>query len=185
MIDPADLTALSRAMSHALRHAPAAYGLTLAADGSAPLDDLVAALREAHSRWSALEEADLRAAIDASEKKRHAIEDGRIRARYGHSAAVDIARDPTPPPAILFHGTSPDAVASILDAGLRPMARRQVHLSADRDTALRVGRRKSAAPAILVVRALAAHGAGVAFFEVDDRIWLADAIPPGFITREA
>src|ERR671914_1197035 len=68
-------------------------------------------------------------------------EGNRIRANQGHSLDVDLGLTPLEPPAVLYHGTSRAMVPTILAEGLRPMARRQVHLSADRDTAVTVGRR--------------------------------------------
>lgn len=55
-----------------------------------------------------------------------------------------IVKTPGTPPAVLFHGTATASLPVILADGLRPMRRQYVHLSADRDTALSVGSRKSA-----------------------------------------
>jgi putative RNA 2'-phosphotransferase len=51
----------------------------------------------------------------------------------------------------------------------------------DRDTAYSVGRRKSVAAAVLVIRASEARQHGARFWPGNQMVWLADYIPPTFI----
>ena len=59
--------------------------------------------------------------IEKSEKKRHEIKDGRIRAFYGDSIPMKIWKEEKTPPDILYHGTARRKVwlADII-ATLRP-----------------------------------------------------------------
>ena len=180
-LDRSDLRDLSRLLSLVLRHKPETLGLQLDPAGWVGIPVLIAALRQADRRWGTVGLGDLEAVAGAFDKKRHEIADGRIRAAYGHSIQVEAAPAPSVPPDLLYHGTSPDAAGAILRDGLRPMSRQRVHLSTDTATAIEVGRRKSDNPVILIVRATAAHGSGILFYEVDRRIWQADAIPPQYI----
>lgn len=172
---------LSRSVSHALRHEPWLYELELDAEGWVPVESLIAALRDEKPEWSALTEADLEHMITASEKKRHELRDGKIRAYYGHSTPQRLTLNRTEPPAILYHGTSPENAEIIRSEGLRPMGRQYVHLSADNETATKVGARKTQSPIILRVDAMAASAAGIAFYHGNEMVWLADTIPPAFI----
>lgn len=86
---------------------------------------------------------------------------------------------------MLFHGTTADAVASILRDGLRPMSRQYVHLSADAATALQVGSRRRREVALLVVAAGEASRDGVTFYDAGRGVWLADAVPARYVAREA
>ena len=61
------------------------------------------------------------------------------------------------------------------------MERRQVHLSADLDTARQVGTRKAPRPALLVVDAAAASAVGVLFYPGGGPVWLTDAVPGRFL----
>lgn len=176
-----DYVRLSKTVSRALRHDPDAYGLTLDAEGWTPVEDLLAALRPRRREWRDLSEDDLRAMMAAASKQRYELRDGRIRAFYGHSLDGPIKRTPVQPPDLLYHGTAPEAAALILDEGLKPMSRQNVHLSTDRDTARMVGRRHAAAPVILEIRAADACRAGVQFYHGNEDVWLADAIPAEFI----
>lgn len=85
MIEPEHKTQLSKTISHALRHEPASYGLTLDETDSVALDDLVAALRNARKEFSKVDEFDIVELTLEAAKVRHQIEAGRIRALYGHS----------------------------------------------------------------------------------------------------
>ena len=169
---------LSRTVSHALRHDPARYGLTLDADGWAGVGDLLAALRRQRSGWARLDRSDLERMIARSDKPRFELTGDRIRARYGHSLPGKVPRLREPPPPLLYHGTTPEAAPRILAEGLRPMGRQYVHLSTDERTAREVGRRRTRRPVVLAVRAGAAHAAGVPFYRGEAGIWLADHVPP-------
>jgi putative RNA 2'-phosphotransferase len=176
-----DLRDVSRATSHALRHEPWLYELELDDAGWVATEALLAALRGERRAWSSLTEADLAAMIEQSDKKRYELRVGHIRALYGHSTPQKLLKEPAEPPAMLYHGTSPDAAKSITADGLRPMSRQYVHLSTDTEMAMQVGRRKADAPIILIVHAGEAHAHGVAFYRGNDRVWLADMVPPAFI----
>ena len=176
-----DLSNLSRAVSHALRHEPWLYELELDEEGWADVGALLTALHQESPAWSDLTEPNLAEMIRVSSKQRHELANGRIRALYGHSLPGKLRRTPAAPPARLFHGTAPATESRIRESGLLPMGRQYVHLSLDEETAIAVGRRKSPDPIILVVRAEDAWKAGVIFYAGNDKVWLADRVPPEFI----
>jgi putative RNA 2'-phosphotransferase len=57
------------------------------------------------------------------------------------------------------------------------MGRHYVHLSADEKTAKLVGSRHTGKVVILQVQARAAYGAGIAFYQEHNGVWLSDAVP--------
>lgn len=181
VVMPKDLTNLSRLVSRALRHEPWVFELELDEQGWADSVALLAALRDRSGAWADLSRDDLAEMIRTSPKQRHEMVGGKIRAIYGHSLPGIIKRAPSEPPLRLFHGTTPATLPKIHAAGLLPMGRQYVHLSADYETATAVGLRKSTGPAILVVRAHEAWKSGVAFYHGNEKVWLADAIYPEFI----
>jgi len=174
-------TSISKAMSHALRHEPGAYGLELGADGSAPLADLADALDRSGIQAS-LE--DLRRVVAESDKQRFVVQSDRIRAQYGHSTDVRIVKPAIVPQPVLWHATSPAAAESILRDGLLPMGRQYAHLTTDRELAMQAGRRKSTAPVLLRIDAAHAHLEGVEFSEGHDRMTLALFVPAQYISAE-
>lgn len=182
MTNQVDFQTLSRAVSHALRHEPWLYELELDEQGWADLDALIEALSKSNPNWPLVDRETVRAMIVKSDKRRHEIEGHRIRAIYGHSLPGRLARVAVKPPSILFHGTSNSSVTRIKREGLLPMRRQYVHLSVDHKTAHQVGLRKSSEPMILNIDAFQAHKSGVVFYEGNEKVWLADMIPPQFIT---
>ena len=130
-----ELSRLSKAASHALRHEPWVYELELDEEGWASVNNLLVALRQEHLEWADLSEADLVHMIEASSKHRHEIKAGRIRALYGHSLAGKLKKTPARPPDVLYHGTKPEVTTRIKASGILPMGRQYVHLSVDEATA--------------------------------------------------
>lgn len=176
-----DLYAVSRMASHALRHEPWLYELELDDNGWVPVEHLVAAFKTQNPKWEELCEQTLQAMIDTSEKKRHEIKNGMIRAMYGHSMENGLKKETATPPKTLFHGTSPEIAELIMAQGLKPMTRQFVHLSPFADVAIQVGGRKSTAPLILTVDALRASDDGFKFYIGNDKVWLSDEIPPQYL----
>src|SRR5579863_4804777 len=101
MTDRKDFGSISRIASHALRHGPWLYELELDDEGWVPVEELLSALRAERLEWSALTESDLAEMISCSDKKRHELRDGKIRALYGHSVPGRLLKEPAKPPAIL------------------------------------------------------------------------------------
>jgi len=110
-------TALSKTVSHALRHEPWVYELELDDAGWVPVDALLRALRDLR-RWRDVQHDDLVSMVASSTKRRYEIDGGRIRALYGHSVPGRIATVRADPPEVLFHGTSPAAWESIRERAL-------------------------------------------------------------------
>ena len=168
---------VSRRLSWALRHDPVAAGLVLDPQGWAAVADVLTALE--------LSRDVLDAVVAGNDKRRFAIEvrDGteRIRASQGHTVRVDLGLVPATPPATLFHGTPAANLPSILAVGLRPGGRHHVHLSADPQTASRVGQRRRVPSIVLTVDALAMSSAGHTFFVSANGVWLTDLVPPQFL----
>lgn len=154
-------------------------------EGWVGVEALLVALAGQSPQWVALSESDLHNMIRVAAKQRHELRDGRIRALYGHSTSRRIEKAAKEPPEILYHGTDVRAASLILLEGLKPMARQHVHLSADEETARAVGMRKGRHPSILVVHAGDAWRSGVVFYEGNESVWVADHVPPTFISLVA
>jgi len=175
-VDEKRTVRVSKFLSLVLRHQPETVGITLDEAGWVDVDELIAACAAKGRRFS---RAELDHVVATNNKKRFAFSaDGRrIRASQGHSVTVELGLPPTPPPPVLFHGTASATVPVILREGLRPMSRQDVHLSADQETALRVGARHGR-PVLLEVDAAALSAAGHEFRVSANGVWLTGAIPP-------
>ncbi|MGG3839450.1 RNA 2'-phosphotransferase [Paenibacillus dendritiformis] len=178
-----DVFKLSKEISYALRHAPWEYELELDEEGWVSLEQLLQTLR-LDQRWESVNEQDIRNMMEAADKQRFEVAEGKIRALYGHSVPRKIVKQAETPPPVVYHGTARRFAAQILDEGLRPMGRQYVHLSADKETAMLVGKRRDAAPVLLKVDAETARNEGIMFYPGNHTIWLSDFIPPKYISIE-
>ncbi|WP_340024526.1 RNA 2'-phosphotransferase [Paenibacillus sp. FSL K6-1096] len=176
-----DYMKLSKEVSYILRHAPWEYELELDEQGWVDIGQLLHALQQ-NKKWQPVQAEDLDKMIAASDKQRHEIVDGRIRALYGHSVPQKIIKQDAAPPSVLYHGTARQWVDTILHEGLKPMKRQYVHFSVDTDTAKLVGGRKDPSPVILTIDAGRAAADGIKFYHGNHNIWLADELPPEFIS---
>lgn len=175
-----DLVRLSKRMSRVLRHDPGRAGLELDPSGWVPVETLLTALRMTRSEFDAV--------VAGNDKRRFAVEQGpdgieRVRASQGHTIQVDLQLPPTLPPDRLYHGTSTGAVASILATGINQGSRHHVHLSADTETAHRVGARRGGKVAIFVIDAASMARDGHAFYRSANGVWLTDQVPSPYLLQ--
>jgi putative RNA 2'-phosphotransferase len=180
MIDDKRLVKVSKYLSKHLRHQPERLGLELEPGGWVRVDAL---LRACAAHAFAITEAELREVVARNDKRRFGFDDSgeRIRANQGHSVGVDLGLQPVEPPAVLYHGTGEAGVDAIRRAGLMRMNRHHVHLSPDRETAVRVGRRHGR-PHVFAVAADRMHADGHVFYVSDNGVWLTDAVPPEYLS---
>jgi len=178
-MDAKQTTRLSKFLSQHLRHTPAAIGLHLEPGGWVAVADLLAACA-AHGHPMSRDE--LEDIVEDNDKQRFAFDESgqRLRAQQGHSVAVDLGLAPAEPPAVLYHGTAPGALATIRREGLQKMSRHHVHLTADKATARRVGQRRGR-PVLLAVAAGALHAAGGEFYRSGNGVWLIETVPPQYL----
>ncbi|AOR33312.1 RNA 2'-phosphotransferase [Streptomyces fodineus] len=168
---------VSKYLSKHLRHQPERIGLTLDPGGWVEIDTLIIAAADHGFRFTREE---LDHVVATNDKQRFAIEGNRIRASQGHSIEVDLGLPPATPPPYLYHGTVDRNLDAIRADGLKPMNRHDVHLSADRETATRVGARRGR-PVVLAVDAGAMHRDGHVFRLSANGVWLTSAVPPRYL----
>src|ERR1043166_2607905 len=101
---------LSRFMTYVLRHRPKEYPATFDAQGFVPWEQVTELVQ---NRFPDATEADLRAVVLDSKKKRFESREGKIRATYGHSFPVELSSEAVEPPVVLYFGTARDLAASV------------------------------------------------------------------------
>lgn len=179
MMNDTRLIKISRYLSKHLRHAPSRIGIQLAPGGWVPVSELLDACKKNNFP---LQLAELKQVVAQNDKQRFSFDETGtlIRANQGHSVEVDLQLEPAVTPDILDRGTGRTAVESILSQGIRKMSRHHVHLSADIQTARKVGARHGI-PAVLAVDAAAMQQDDHTFYCSDNRVWLVDFVPPNYL----
>ncbi|MDO4851182.1 MAG: RNA 2'-phosphotransferase [Actinomycetota bacterium] len=168
----------SRFLALVLRHKPEEAGIVLDEHGWADVDDLIAGMSTRHPFSRVM----LEEIVATDSKGRYSFNEDRslIRANQGHSVDVDVELEEKEPPGTLFHGTAKKYLDSIMEQGLIPKSRLYVHLSADEETAIKVGRRHGS-PAVLTIDASTMHNAGIKFYLSKNGVWLTKHVPPQYL----
>ena len=171
----------SKFLSLVLRHKPETIGLSLDANGWADIDTLVTLTQ---SRSNRLTRELIEEVVVRNDKQRFVISDDgrRIRANQGHSIVVNLDLQPQQPPNVLYHGTATRFLDSIKAQGLQKRQRQHVHLSADLDTASKVGVRHGKL-VILKIEAEKMLAEGYTFYLSANEVWLTDYVPPQYISE--
>lgn len=182
MISDKENTKISKLLSLVLRHQPEAIGIVLDENGWADVSRLIEQVNKA---GQPLDFETLEYVVSSNQKKRFAFNSNndKIRANQGHSIDVELNYTPQTPPSVLYHGTASKNLDSIFEQGLQKMSRHHVHLSADANTAIKVGQRHGK-PSVLVVNAIEMHNNGLAFYLSDNGVWLTDHVAPQYIKLE-
>lgn len=177
----ADLTRWGKLLALVLRHKPQELGLSVDAHGWAQVDALV----QAFSKIGTFDKKLLERIVREDSKGRYSFNEDKtkIRANQGHSLPVDVELALASPPEALYHGTGAKYVTSINVQGLLPQSRLYVHLSADKDTAVKVGKRHGR-PVVYQVAAGAMARAGFEFYLSINGVWLTKSVLPQYLQLE-
>lgn len=164
----------SKFLSLILRHKPSTIGITLDSNGWAVVSELVEKMP--------IELSLLHKIVWEDNKGRYSFNEDRskIRANQGHSIDVDLGLAVMVPPELLYHGTATKSVTSIREKGLLSGPRQHVHLSADVETAFKVGSRHGV-PVVLTVLSGDMDRARFKFYQSANGVWLTEAVPPKYI----
>ncbi|WP_281866876.1 RNA 2'-phosphotransferase [Flavobacterium sp. GSB-24] len=170
---------ISKFLSLVLRHSPEKIGLKLDEKGWADVNELI---EKCTKKGNRLDAELLDYVVENNDKKRFAFNEDKtkIRASQGHSISVDLNLTETEPSEYLYHGTVGKFIESIQKEGLKKMSRQHVHLSKDKETAIKVGSRRGAAQ-ILTVKSGAMHRDGFKFYLSENNVWLTDVVPAKYI----
>lgn len=177
-----NLKSTSKFISLVLRHHPEAVGIALDEHGWANVPELIDGINATGRHRLTME--DLEEIVRKDEKQRYAFSEDHalIRANQGHSIPVDVELEEKMPPVVLYHGTGEKYVPSIQRQGLIPKARLYVHLSADTETARKVGRRHGK-PVVYRVDSQRMHEDGIRFFRSANGVWLTKHVPTEYLSK--
>lgn len=125
--------------------------------------------------------AEIQDIVATDNKNRYELSEDKtmIRARQGHSIPVDVDLTETEPPDYLYHGTATRFEDSIRKNGIKKMTRQYVHLSADFDTAIKVGQRHGK-PVVIAIDTKRMNEDGIKFYLSSNGVWLTDFVDPEY-----
>ena len=171
---------LSKFLSLILRHRPEKLGIVLDEKGWANTQEIISKLQQQNPSIN-LEK--IQNVVENCPKQRFKLSEdcSKIRANQGHSVKVELGFEASTPPKILFHGTAARNKAAILEKGITKRKRQYVHLSFERETALKVGQRHGK-PIILEINTEQMAADKLLFYQAENGVWLTDYIDPKYIS---
>lgn len=175
------LERLSRMLAYMLGRNPAEFGLVPDAEGFVRIRELLQALHEEEG-FRHVREADLRALPLCHPSAAIEIEENRIRLRGGPAAAARGGEAPAAPPRLLYAAIRRRAWPFVHAHGLAPAGQAPALLAAEREFALRLGRRIDPEPVVLTVDVRKAAGLGVRFVPQGEGLFQAAAVPPSCLS---
>lgn len=178
MLDDEREQRLGRFVSGALRHFPDDLGLQMDLQGWVDLDMFYRVMKKRYP-WTSEER--LVGLVESDPKKRYEIDEGHIRARYGHSVDVDLDH-PLCDAELLYYGVSQEEVEMLLDQGILPIRQTYVHLSTSRQRANEAASVHTDNPVVLEIRAQEASEDGIDFLCANEEIVLAERVPADYIS---
>lgn len=157
----------------ALRHRPDELNLQMNADGWVDLENVIQWIESLLPEVRHIGVTNVLAELG----DRIQIQEGQIRATYGHSCFQFSPSRSSVPNLPLFHGTSSDYWPNIELFGLRPGERRFVQLTSSFDYAVQIAKKRPQEPIVIQVSTVTAMTQGIKFFDTGTHVWLAEAIP--------
>ncbi len=176
-----DIKRISKFLSLVLRHNPGKIGIDMDVNGWVEVNDLIEKCAAKHVRFN---KEELEEVVATNDKKRFSFnEDGtKLRANQGHSLAfIEMDFEVVEPPQFLYHGTVGKFMEAIQESGLQKMNRQHVHLSKDKETAIKVAKRRGK-PVILTIQSGKMHQDGFDFHCSANGVWLTNEVPPKYFT---
>ncbi len=170
---------LSVFISLVLRHKPDAAGIQLDEHGWANVDELIEGI---NNTGRTIDMDVLEEIVRTDNKQRYSFNEDRtlIRANQGHSISVDVELEEKQPPQYLYHGTADRFMDSIMAEGLKPMSRLYVHLSKDKETAVKVGKRHGS-PVVIKIKAEEMWKDGIKLYLSQNGVWLTKYVDKKYI----
>ncbi len=168
------LVNISRRMSGLLRHHPEKLGLNMDENGWVLTKSLLSKMD--------ITNIELEEIVNTNDKQRFefSFHKDKIRARQGHSIDVDVNLVKSTPPDILYHGTATSNIESILGKGIFAMNRLYVHLSTNKDTAIKVGSRHGN-PVIFTIDTKQMDEDGFEFYLSNNGVWLTKYVEEKYV----
>lgn len=165
----------SKYLSYLLRHHPEEVGCDIDEYGWVNVEKLI--------KGSDFTAEELKAIIEEDTRYTFSDDGTMVRAFHGHSIPTVHYQKESIPETDLYHGTSEENAEKIMKSGfIKGMNRIQVHLSINKENALKIGKRHGK-PCVFRIDTKAMIQDGFKFYESGDGVWLTGDIPTKYIER--
>ena len=177
-----EVNRLGRIMAGILRHFPERFELNMDDNGFIDLIEVVDAIRRRRNQFHWLRQHHIHALVDTDAKGRYQIEGGMIRATYGHSIDLDLDLPMDDIPDELYYPATIEEMELLIEAGLKPSDRKEVHLSKTPENALEAGRHRASRPFIIAIDAISAIADGFLIKQAGTTVYTTKEIPDKYLS---
>ena len=178
-----EANSLGRILALVLRHAPEKFGVDMDINGWVNARELSDAIGNQRRHYPWLRGWHFEAIADADEKGRYQVENGMIRATYGHSIELDLDLPTDEIPEVLYYPCEPTEVETLLEFGITAGDRKNVHLSRSISNAMEAGHVRIDRPAILEIDTVRADADGIVIYRAGTTVFLTDEVPGDYLYR--
>ena len=178
-----EANSLGRILALVLRHAPEKFGVDMDINGWVNARELSDAIGNQRRHYHWLRGWHFEAIADADEKGRYQVENGMIRATYGHSIERYLHLPTDELPEVLYYPCEPTEVETLLEFGITAGDRKNVHLSRSISNAMEAGHVRIDRPAILEIDTVRADADGIVIYRAGTTVFLTDEVPGDYLYR--
>lgn len=184
MLSKRDEQKLGGFLCKLLRHNPDSFTLNIDKYGFASINDILGILSKDAYWGDKVSFETLIEVCSRDAKERYIFTETHIKARYGHSIHIEHLKSDRELPNILYHGTNASALVGILETGILPMTRKDVHLSETTSFATLAAKRRKD-PILLKIDVAKALALGTKFQFAGNEVWLSTPIPVDAIIQQS
>ncbi len=178
-----ELNSLGRIIAGVLRHFPEKLGLMVDGHGWIDISEFVEAIGVSRSGFHWLRNHHIEAIILTDPKGRYQIDGGMVRATYGHTIDVSLDDLPVSDKKEFYYPVTEEEIDMVLEGGLNPIDRKNVHLSGTIEKAIEAGKVRTDEPLILKIDGAKAKKDGINIYHAGDEVYITDRIDAKYISK--
>ena len=183
LMNDRELNSLGRIIAGVLRHFPDKLGVMIDGNGWVDISEFVEAIGISRSGFHWLRNHHIEAIALTDPKGRYQIDGGMVRATYGHTIDVNLDDLPLADIDEFFYPVTEEEIDIILEGGLNPIDRKNVHLSGNIEKALEAGKVRTEEPLILKIDGAKAKKDGIKIYHAGKDVYITDRIDAKYISK--
>ena len=183
LMNDRELNSLGRIIAGVLRHFPDKLGVMIDGHGWVDISEFVEAIGISRSGFHWLRNHHIDAIALTDPKGRYQLDGGMVRATYGHTIDVNLDDLPLADIDEFFYPVTEEEIDIILEGGLNPIDRKNVHLSGSIEKALEAGRVRTEEPLIIKIDGAKAKKDGIKIYHAGKDVYITDRIDAKYISK--
>lgn len=183
LMNDGELNSLGRIIAGVLRHFPEKLGVMIDGHGWVDISEFVEAIGISRSGFHWLRNHHIEAIALTDPKGRYQIDGGMVRATYGHTIDVNLDDLPLADIDEFFYPVTEEEIDIILEGGLNPIDRKNVHLSGSIEKALEAGKVRTEEPLIIKIDGAKAKKDGIKIYHAGKDVYITDRIDAKYISK--